>query len=82
MYANVPGLKMAIPSNPYDAKGLMATAIRDDDPVFFLESERMLGDKGGVPEEAYAIPFGKAAAFARGRRRDAGFIRASGAFLL
>ncbi len=60
LYANVPGLKMAIPSNPYDAKGLLKTAIRDPDPVFFLESERMLGDKGHVPEEEYYIPFGQA----------------------
>jgi pyruvate dehydrogenase E1 component beta subunit len=57
LYANVPGLKMAIPSNPYDAKGLLKTAIRDPDPVFFLESERMLGDKAHVPEEEYNIPF-------------------------
>jgi len=61
LYSNVPGLKMAIPSNPYDAKGLLKTAIRDDDPVFFLESERMLADKGDVPEEEYLIPFGQAA---------------------
>lgn len=60
MFSNVPGLKMAIPSNPYDAKGLLATAIRDPDPVFFLESERMLGDKAHVPEEHYYIPFGRA----------------------
>jgi len=60
MYANIPGLKLAIPSNPYDAKGLLATAIRDPDPVFFLESERMLGDKAHVPEEHYYIPFGRA----------------------
>jgi len=60
LYANVPGLKMVIPSNPYDAKGLLATAIRDPDPVFFLESERMLGDKAHVPEEPYYIPFGRA----------------------
>lgn len=60
LYSNVPGLKMAIPSTPYDAKGLLKTAIRDDDPVFFLESERMLGDKGEVPEEEYLIPFGQA----------------------
>ena len=60
LYANVPGLKMAIPSCPYDAKGLLKTAIRDDDPVFFLESERMLGDKAHVPEEEYYIPFGRA----------------------
>jgi pyruvate dehydrogenase E1 component beta subunit len=60
LFSNVPGLKMAIPSNPYDAKGLLKTAIRDPDPVFFLESERMLGDKGHVPEEEYYIPFGQA----------------------
>jgi pyruvate dehydrogenase E1 component beta subunit len=60
LFSNVPGLKMAIPSNPYDAKGLLATAIRDPDPVFFLESERMLGDKAHVPEEQYYIPFGRA----------------------
>ncbi len=60
LYANVPGLKMAIPSNPYDAKGLLARAIADDDPVFFLESERMLGMKAHVPEENYEIPFGLA----------------------
>lgn len=61
LYSNVPGVKIVIPSNPYDAKGLLKTAIRDDDPVFFLESERMLGDKGPVPEEEYLIPFGQAA---------------------
>lgn len=61
LYANVPGLKIAIPSNPYDAKGLLKTAIRDEDPVFFLESERMLSDKGHVPEEEYTVPFGQAA---------------------
>lgn len=60
LFANVPGLKMAIPSNPYDAKGLLKTAIRDPDPVFFLESERMLGDRAHVPEEEYYIPFGRA----------------------
>jgi pyruvate dehydrogenase E1 component beta subunit len=60
LYSNVPGVKIAIPSNPYDAKGLLKTAIIDPDPVFFLESERMLGDKAHVPEEEYYIPFGKA----------------------
>ncbi|MSR18168.1 MAG: alpha-ketoacid dehydrogenase subunit beta [Phycisphaerales bacterium] len=60
LFSNVPGLKMAIPSNPYDAKGLLKTAIRDDDPVFFLESERMLAAKGEVPEAEYLIPFGQA----------------------
>jgi pyruvate dehydrogenase E1 component beta subunit len=60
LYSNVPGMKIAIPSNPYDAKGLLKTAIVDDDPVFFLESERMLSDKAHVPQEEYYIPFGKA----------------------
>jgi pyruvate dehydrogenase E1 component beta subunit len=66
LYSNVPGVKIAIPSCPYDAKGLLKTAIRDDDPVFFLESERMLGDKAHVPEEEYYIPFGKAARLREG----------------
>ena len=67
LFSNVPGLKMAIPSNPYDAKGLLATAIRDPDPVFFLESERMLGDRAHVPEEQYYIPFGRARLAREGR---------------
>jgi pyruvate dehydrogenase E1 component beta subunit len=66
LYANVPGVKLAIPSCPYDAKGLLATAIIDDDPVFFLESERMLGDKAHVPEEQYYIPFGQAHLYREG----------------
>jgi pyruvate dehydrogenase E1 component beta subunit len=60
LFSNVPGVKIAIPSNPYDAKGLLKSSIRGDDPVFFLESERMLGNKGHVPEEEYVIPFGQA----------------------
>ncbi|MFB9862578.1 pyruvate dehydrogenase complex E1 component subunit beta [Rufibacter immobilis] len=59
-YANTPGLKVVVPSNPYDAKGLMKTAIRDNDPVIFMESELMYGDKGEVPEEEYLIPIGVA----------------------
>ena len=59
-YANTPGLKVVIPSNPYDAKGLLKTSIRDDDPVIFMESEMMYGDKGEVPEEEYLIPIGEA----------------------
>jgi pyruvate dehydrogenase E1 component beta subunit len=59
-YANCPGLKVVVPSNPYDAKGLLKAAIRDDDPVIFMESEQMYGDKGEVPEEEYIIPIGKA----------------------
>ncbi len=61
MYANVPGLKVITPSNPYDAKGLLKAAIRDDDPVLFMESERMYGDKGEVPDGEYLLPIGKAA---------------------
>ncbi len=59
-YANTPGLKVVVPSNPYDAKGLLKTAIRDNDPVIFMESEQMYGDKGFVPEEPYLIPIGLA----------------------
>jgi pyruvate dehydrogenase E1 component beta subunit len=60
MYANIPGLKVISVSNPYDAKGLLKSAIRDDDPVVFMESEVMYGEKGEVPEEEYLIPIGKA----------------------
>ncbi len=59
-YANCPGLKVVVPSNPYDAKGLLKAAIRDNDPVIFMESEQMYGDKGGVPESEYLIPLGVA----------------------
>ena len=59
-YANCPGLKVIVPSNPYDAKGLLKSAIRDNDPVIFMESEQMYGDKGEVPLEEYLIPIGKA----------------------
>jgi pyruvate dehydrogenase E1 component beta subunit len=59
-YANVPGLKVISPSNPYDAKGLLKSAIRDDDPVIFMESEMMYSDKGEVPEEEYLIEIGQA----------------------
>ena len=59
-YANCPGLKVVVPSNPYDAKGLLKSAIRDNDPVIFMESEQMYGDKGEVPEGEYLIPIGVA----------------------
>ena len=59
-YANTPGLKVVVPSNPYDAKGLLKSAIIDPDPVIFMESEVMYGDKGHVPEEEYYLPIGKA----------------------
>ena len=60
LYANIPGLKVISVSNPYDAKGLLKSAIRDDDPVIFMESEVMYGEKGEVPEEEYMLPIGKA----------------------
>ena len=59
-YANCPGLKVVVPSNPADAKGLLKSAIRDSDPVIFMESEQMYGDKGMIPEGEYLIPIGKA----------------------
>ena len=59
-FANTPGLKVVVPSNPYDAKGLLKSAIRDDDPVIYMESELMYGDKGQVPQEEYLIPIGVA----------------------
>lgn len=59
-YANCPGLKVIVPSNPKDAKGLLKAAIRDNDPVIFMESEQMYGDKGEVPEGEYVLPIGVA----------------------
>ncbi len=59
-YANCPGLKVVVPSNPKDAKGLLKSAIRDNDPVIFMESEQMYGDNGEVPEGEYLIPLGVA----------------------
>ena len=59
-FANTPGLKVIVPSNPYDAKGLLKSAIRDDDPVIFMEREQMYGDKGEVPDGEYTIPIGVA----------------------
>ncbi len=59
-FANCPGLKVVVPSNPNDAKGLLKSAIRDDDPVIFMESEQMYGDKGEVTEGEFTIPLGVA----------------------
>jgi pyruvate dehydrogenase E1 component beta subunit len=59
-FANTPGLKVVVPSNPYDAKGLLKSSIRDNDPVIYMESEVMYGDKGAVPTEEYIIPLGLA----------------------
>jgi len=58
--ANHPGVKVVVPSTPYDAKGLLKSAIRDNDPVFFLENTMLYGDKGEVPADEYVIPLGKA----------------------
>src|ERR671939_1631240 len=60
IFTHLPGLKVAAPSNPYDAKGLLTQAIRDDDPVIFLEHKALYTIEGDVPEEAYAIPFAEA----------------------
>jgi pyruvate dehydrogenase E1 component beta subunit len=59
-YANTPGLKVIVPSNPYDAKGLLKAAIRDEDPVIFMESELMYGDRAMIPEDEYVLPIGVA----------------------
>lgn len=66
-YANIPGLKVISTTNPYDTKGLMKSAIRDNDPVIFMESEVAYGEKGLVPEEEYLIPIGKADIKRQGR---------------
>ena len=60
LYANIPGLKVISVSNPYDGKGLLKSAIRDDNPIIFMESEVMYGEKGEIPEGEYLIPIGKA----------------------
>ncbi|MGL4632087.1 MAG: pyruvate dehydrogenase complex E1 component subunit beta [Leadbetterella sp.] len=59
-FANTPGLKVVVPSNPYDCKGLLKSAIRDNDPVIFMESEQMYGDKGMIPDGEYILPLGQA----------------------
>lgn len=61
LYGQFPGLRVVVPSSPYDAKGLLAHALRGDDPVLFLEHREVLAIKGAVPEESYEIPFGQAA---------------------
>ena len=67
LFAHIPGLKVVIPSNPYDTKGLLLSAIDDDDPVIFMEPKRVYrAARGDVPEEAYRIPLGKAAVVREG----------------
>ncbi len=60
IFTHIPGLKVVLPSNAYEAKGLLIQAIRDDDPVIFFEHKAMYDDETDVPDEAYAIPFGEA----------------------
>ncbi len=67
MYAHFPGLRVVVPSTPYDAKGLLHRALRCDDPVLFLEHRELLASKGPVPEQDYEIEFGKAAVVREGR---------------
>src|SRR5204863_960682 len=67
MYAHFPGLRVVVPSNPYDAKGLLHHALRVNDPVLFLEHRELLGLKGPVPEGDYEIEFGKAAVVREGK---------------
>jgi 2-oxoisovalerate dehydrogenase E1 component len=67
MYAHFPGLRVAVPSSPYDAKGLLLHALHGDDPVLFLEHRELLAVKGPVPEGDYEIPFGKAAVVREGK---------------
>ncbi len=66
-YANCPGLKVIVPSNPADAKGLLKAAIRDNDPVIFMESEQMYGDKGMIPDGEYIMPIGVADTIRHGK---------------
>ena len=60
VFTHIPGLKVVVPSSPYEAKGLLIQAIRDDDPVVFFEHKAMYDDEEDVPDEAYVIPFGEA----------------------
>jgi pyruvate dehydrogenase E1 component beta subunit len=66
VFTHIPGLKVVLPSNPYDAKGLLIQAIRDDDPVIFLEHKVLYTLEGDVPEESYTIPFGEASVVREG----------------
>ncbi len=67
IFAHIPGFRVAVPSTPYDAKGLFKAAIRSDDPVLFLEHRSLLATKGHVPEQEYVLPFGQAAVVRSGK---------------
>ena len=75
-FMHIPGLKIAIPSNAFDAKGLMRAALRDPNPVVFIENVKLYGSKAEVPEAEYAIPFGKSRILAEGS--DATIVAISG----
>lgn len=79
LFMNIPGLKIVVPTTPYNAKGLLKTAIRDDDPVLFFEHKRLYNTRGQVPEEEYTIPFGKAEIWRHGK--DVTIIAISGMVL-
>jgi pyruvate dehydrogenase E1 component beta subunit len=64
---HTPGLKVVVPSDPYDVKGLLKAAIRDDDPVIFFQHKKLFSKRGAVPEEEYVIPLGKAAVKRKGK---------------
>ena len=66
IFTHIPGLKVVVPSNPYDAKGLLIQSIRDNDPVIFLEHKALYTMEGEVPEESYTVPFGEAAVVREG----------------
>ena len=67
IFTHIPGLKVVVPSNPYDAKGLLINAIRDEDPVIFLEHKMLYDFSGEVPDEAYTVPFGEAGIIREGK---------------
>ncbi len=67
LFMNIPGLKIFVPSTPYDAKGCMITSIRDDNPVIFIEHRLLYYQKGYVPEKSYSVPFGKARILDKGK---------------
>ncbi len=75
-FMHIPGLRVVIPSNAYDAKGLMATALREPNPVIFIENVKLYSSKGDVPEEPYTIPFGQSRVLAEGT--DATVVAISG----
>ena len=79
LWTHFPGIYVVMPSTPYDAKGLLKAAIRDDNPVMFIEHKMLYKEKGPVPEEDYIIPLGVADIKRAGQRRHPGHLLAHGA---